>query len=72
METLALRCLSSSASVGRGLVILRRTADLDLLEGIDQILAIARRPFRMPPPFPGVHEAPLLESAEASWFGYTG
>jgi hypothetical protein len=69
-ETQALRCLSSSASLRRGLVVLRRTMDQDAPDGTEALLAIARRPFRMPPPAPGVHEEPLLEAAEISWSGY--
>jgi SAM-dependent methyltransferase len=67
LETQALRCLSSSAPLRRGLVILRRGTNQD---ETDELLAIARRPFRMPPPVPGVHAEPLLDPAEASWLGY--
>lgn len=68
-ETLALRCLSSSASLRRGFVLLRRVADA---AGTEELLAIARRPFRMPAVAPGVHEEPLLDTAEGSWLGYAG
>ena len=67
LETQALRCLSSSAALRRGLVILRRGTSADETE---ELLAIARRPFRMPPFAPGVHEEPLLDPAESSWLGY--
>ncbi|HEX4369276.1 MAG TPA: hypothetical protein VH023_20745, partial [Rhodopila sp.] len=67
LETQALRCLSSSAPLRRGLVILRRGTNQD---ETDELLAIARRPFRMPPPAPGVHAEPLLDPAETSWLGY--
>jgi hypothetical protein len=77
METLALRCLSSSALLRRGLVVLRRSSELvsemevsDVPEGTRELLAIARRPFQMPAPAPGVHEEALLEPAARSWLGY--
>jgi hypothetical protein len=77
METLALRCLSSSALLRRGLVILRRSTEpigeldaRDWLDGTGELLAIARRPFQMPASVPGVHEEALLEPAETSWLGY--
>jgi SAM-dependent methyltransferase len=71
-ETQALRCLSSWASLRRGLVLLRRTEAPDASGETASLLAIARRPFRTPPLAPGVHEEPLLDAAEGSWLGYTG
>ena len=95
METLALRCLSSTAALRRGLVILRPettpgsataapcaaalraaspgTAGPDVTRGLEatrELLAIARRPYRMPAPCGGVHEEALLDPAAASWLGY--
>jgi SAM-dependent methyltransferase len=67
LETQALRCLSSCASLRRGLVVLRRGLGDHETE---ELLAIARRPFRMPAVAPGVHEEPLLDPAESSWLGY--
>ena len=72
LETQALRCLSSCASLRRGLVLLRRTDGPDAPAETEELLAIARRPFRMPPLAPGVHEEPLLDAAESSWLGYAG
>jgi hypothetical protein len=69
-ETLALRCLSSSAPLRRGLISLRRITESASLDGTAELLTIARRPFRMPPPTPGVHEESLLDAAETSWLGY--
>ncbi len=78
METLALRSLSSTASLRRGIVILRRSGtagtdrpEVDPLNGTAELVSIARRPFRAPSPTPGIHEEPLLDPAEASWSGYT-
>jgi hypothetical protein len=78
METLALRSLSSTASLRRGLVILRRSGpagterpEADPLNGTAELVSIARRPFRAPSPTPCIHEEPLLDPAEASWSGYT-
>jgi hypothetical protein len=77
METLALRCLSSSAPLRRGLVILRRITETvtdldksDVPDGTEELLAIARRPFSMPPVTPRVQEEVLLEHADISWLGY--
>jgi hypothetical protein len=75
METLALRCLSSTASLRRGLVILRRSGGFDSLnapDGTGELLQIAGRPFQTLAPAPGVHNEPLLDPAEASWLGYAG
>jgi hypothetical protein len=74
MDTLALRCLSCSAAFRRGLVVLRRVGEpageQPGLEATRELLTIARRPFRMPPPTEGVHEESLLVAAETSWLGY--
>ena len=76
METLALRCLSSTASLRRGFVILSRIAAsppahaIGLMEATTELLAIARRPFESPKDATGVHDEPLLDAAEASWLGY--
>jgi hypothetical protein len=70
LETQALRCLSSCALLRRGLVLLRRTADDGVPDETEAVLAIARRPFRMPPITPGVHLEALLDAAESSWLGY--
>jgi hypothetical protein len=69
-ETQALRCLSSCAALRRGLVLLRRSGAGDASGETGRLLAIARRPFRMPPFAPGVHEEPLLDAAEVGWLGY--
>jgi SAM-dependent methyltransferase len=69
-ETLALRCLSSSALLRRGFVMLRRITDPDAPDETEELLSIARRRFRMPAPVPSVHEEPLLDAAETSWLGY--
>lgn len=66
METLALRCLGSTAASRLGLVILRRTADPamdpeapDVLAGTQELLAIAAQPCRLKAAVPGVYDEPL-------------
>ena len=71
-KTQALRCLGSCAPLRRGLVLLRRSMESDASNETEELLAIARRPFRMPPFAPGLHEEPLLDAAESSWLGYAG
>jgi SAM-dependent methyltransferase len=67
-ETQALRCLSSCAGLRRGLVVLHHAEDAS--DETKELLAIARRPFRVPPSSPGIHQEPLLDAAEISWLGY--
>jgi hypothetical protein len=66
METLALRCLSSAASLRQGLVILRRTTDPvigpeapDFLCGTEELLQIVWQSCPIATPVPGLYEEPL-------------